>query len=211
MKIPFCRTAGVAAAAAIAAFAFDGTGSGKPITPYTTSFPATAANIQKLRDASRANRAYKGLPKAGVGLAFAVARDGKWDQTLDKLGEIDVAEIESVMLVERRGNRLILEVKQFPAISAAELAAKKPTYTELRSGYSRTARVEVDADLALLGRDWFDDPLELRSLARDLKPNEPVELLPERTRYKQNQIGPWWAIPSVTADPKYPHKLVAKA
>lgn len=114
-------------------------------------------------------------------------------------------------------DRVLVEVKVFPDMSAEELLKEQRTYTQLRAGHERTQRLWIPAsasggrELALVASS---DEAGYRLLARlrQFEPNRPIEFGWGRFKWNGAQLPAiWWAIESVTKDEKYPHRVIQRA
>jgi hypothetical protein len=209
-----------------------GGGSGKPITPYGLDRQPTEQEVKQAWDeAGRAMRV-EGVRVQGsdasrsgykIGFAYAKADAAAPAPAFELSGnneqgnpeKVSLANVERITLVSIKKrltgpNEAIIEIKQFPALSPAELLAAQPTYSTLKSKHTRTLRLRVlassaEGDFSMIGTEWWsEDKYRVLFRISDLLPAIAIPIRSDRDK------GLWWAIPSVVADPAYPHRAVMK-
>lgn len=211
-----------------------GGGSGRPLTPYNQDEQLTEARVSAVRAEAAMRRSINSGIKIrntnvegfGDNVAFMFVKDNApisppsftltgATQAGEKL-EVNLSELASFRILEYedrwiRSDRLLLEVTIFPAISPAELLAKRPTYSELENRYTKSVLIWVEieskgAELSLTRRDRFSDKNEVIARLRDVEAGHYVQL-----DYSFSAGPPpiWWAIESVIADAKYPFRFTA--
>ena len=140
---------------------------------------------------------------------------------------VDFSIVESFKIVRRENDRALFEVTIFPDITPEKLLNLKPSYTELKDGYTRVVRMWIilndtargDLYLAgVVGREpkvmleisgyreicdsWFENGAYLvksEEMVSRVETNRKIVL-----EYNGNAI--WWAIPSVIEDSGYPYR-----
>ena len=140
---------------------------------------------------------------------------------------VDFSIVQSFKIVRRENDKALFEVMIFPDITPEKLLELKPSYTELRDGYTRIERIWIvlhhpeKGDLYLVGvvgrepkvmlersgyteicDSWFENGryfIESEYRMDHLETNREVVL-----EYNGNAI--WWAIPSIIKDGEYPFR-----
>lgn len=143
---------------------------------------------------------------------------------------IEFSQIEKITILEvdRSRKKMLLEIEKFPDITVEELLSLKPTYTELKNGYTTVLKAWVNVsnnkgeDLYLasilhknsprsedffgLNKNWFGSheffAIEEVKLEK-LKEGDEIAL-----SYPLDQRNIWYAIPSVIEDKEYPYRVV---
>ncbi len=120
---------------------------------------------------------------------------------------ISFSQIESFKIISKNKETITLLVTIWPDISPEELLQKKPTYTEISTGYRRNMVIHLNLKFAdgrkkvLLG-EWEDKiPLEELDVGTrcDFYEEDPYLIHPLKF---------WWAIPSVANDKEYPFRMM---
>ncbi len=140
---------------------------------------------------------------------------------------VDFSVVKSFKIVRTENHRALFEIVAFPVITPGKLVELKPSYTELRSGYTRVVRMWIvlqDTDrgslyiAGVVGREpkvllerggyremcdsWFEDGayfVESEEIMSHIETGREVVL-----EYNANSV--WWAIPSVIQDKDYPFR-----
>ena len=212
-----------------------GGGSGRVKTPYTPGRPVLVSEINQVKKIAAKTRTLRDVPIEGthvpgagkdVGLLYLkgarISGNPSFtvNGTLEDGGKasIDFSEIESIEVVQRedQSDRVLVEIVQFPIITAEELLERLPTYSDLLEHNRKTIRLWVNAQsagkqLALVGKDETGRYKLISNLSA-IAVNTKVPL--DYGTFVQGQINLpsiWWAIESVTSDKKYPYRVVVKA
>jgi hypothetical protein len=208
----------------------DGSGSGRPLTPYPGGKPTSLQQVEQLRERASRECAVVEVKVMGkqrlrtgyrVGFAY-VAPDQPMPTPVFSLAGVNeagsslavsLAEIEALRLVRIDGSVAVLAVSQFPAITPAELMRLNPSYRQLAEHFTRKltlriALVRGQGTLSLIGTDWTRStdyhvilPIKL------LVPGSPVEFDSRVAAKEHGEMGPWWAIKSVISDSYYPNRF----
>lgn len=221
---------------------YGGSGPYTPYTPYPGGQPASLRQVEEVRE--RASHACwiqdvrvqgtQVLKSADtVGLAYAngggagITGTSAFEGVDDRGAPIVIsfADVEYFSLKKIEGGAgsgsAILQIRQVPNLSAAELLRIKPTYRLLLNDFSRTLTVAIPlwhngAALVLVGREYpkidseYHTVFELRSLIPDSKVDfrcwtSANEASRDELLYGYHR-GPWWAIKSIAYDkPWYPY------
>lgn len=120
---------------------------------------------------------------------------------------IDFSIIRNVTILKKDYSSITLKLDLFPDIAVEELLKKRPSYTELKSKYTKTITIwvwlwsEDNQPLALVGSGSEENaPRKIIALFSEIPNAQKIEFL-----------GPdnyWWAIRSVTDDLAYPRPAV---
>jgi len=127
---------------------------------------------------------------------------------------IEFSELERFKIIKIENNlfskdQAIVEIIQFPTISAKRLLEEKPTYTQLKQKYSKSWKLRIDLEndegkeLYVTGCFTNDGKCIVVKKFRDMDQHTIPMHYP--------QLPPkyfWWAIPSVADDKSYPHRLI---
>jgi hypothetical protein len=221
-----------------------GGGSGKKITPYVPDKEIKLEEVSLIKSICTRSRNIEHLKLKGtnvtkygngVGLMYVKGADVNGDpffilegkkETDGSIIKIDFSEIKSFSLLRVKKRlfskvRALLEVTIFPTISAEELLALKPSYSELAENYTKKVRLwiplEKKGELCLIGKKFSFDTgdEEYKILAKMLDVQLDSEVILGYAPFKMESIGAlifpiWWAIHSVIKDDLYPYKLAFK-
>lgn len=208
---------------------FFGGGPGYPATPYPDDVmptleqvlaemqaDVTAATIVEAQTAS-------GLPASGYNVGVAYVAGNSMTQPAFELRGVDeqgqerlvaLANLYSFKLIRITGRAgapdvAVVELTEFPTLTPQELLSGTFTYTDLITEHSRTFELLIDlqagdgGQLAFVGGNYdTDTSYRVVSLIRELTPGIDIT-------FEQGGVdGPWWAVPTVIADPAYPFRYV---
>jgi hypothetical protein len=227
-----CGALAVLLLSSAASVADTGGGSGQPITPYARNQTPTQEDVtQAWHKAGRTMRVEgvrvqgSNASRSGYKIGFVYLKGKTVDRPpafeltgVNERGDtqtIPLANMANFTLlqIERRlagSSEAVIEIEHFPTLSPADLLATQPTYSVLQKEHSRRLKLRVpitaaDRSLIVVGTEWEDeDQYRPVFLISDLMPASAVAIRPNGPR------SLWWAIPSVAADPAYPHRAVMK-
>jgi hypothetical protein len=221
----------------VLAYADIGGGPGKVKTPYSPRNPASLEDVTKVKSFASTTRTLTDVVSEGthvtkggqnVGLMYvkgAVPAGTplyKLEGTNDSGAKVtvDFNEIGSFVVTSDGSDAtsVVVEVTQFPAITPAELIAKKPSYTDLKKDYTRTVRVRVKTKgaagkvLCLVAKNPPAKGYGVVARLTDLPANSKVELGYGAFPWGTLSLPAiWWATESVTADKNYPFRVTVLA
>jgi hypothetical protein len=214
-----------------------GGGSGRIVSPYRAGSVVTAAEVETVRKAAASARRVSGMPLAngertlsgsGVGVLYMKGDAPSGQPVFELTGitdsgttrTIDFSVVETIWVAKIENNvlsidRVQLQVKVFPTVSAAQLLSLKPTYTQLRDEHEETVRIWMPlsnprGELTFVSRE-ADGASQVLARVRDVKPGTPIDF--ELGFFQWNgrrEPAIWWATDSVTKDPAYPHVAIAR-
>ena len=220
----------LAAAGSLTLGADTGGGSGKPMTPYKQNEKLDESRVQAARLTANTMAALERVQvngtsagKTGYKIGFVCGTDRAFTgmpqprfhgtNAAGALVNVDFADVESFELTSVTASDAVLSITQFPALSPKELLKLQPTFTQLQQGYRRVFPLKVSlacdgGELAVAGTDW-DTETTYKVLFRLREVRQKTPVMMRSTAPRGGQY--WWAIPSVTADTTYPHRVVTKS
>lgn len=208
-----------------------GGGTGEPLSPYARLRPdeISPSLVQSKKSKAAAKRVVLALPMAqsetrvarisGLGLAFVKSGRMEGEVTHEFRGvaedatamSVPFSEISSLEVLGHEQEKLVVELRRFPAIEPEKLLDRKPTYLELRRESRRSDVLRIDvkkpsgSTLWFIGRKAGGQTAPVISLA-EIAPGRPIVFLEELF----DPEAYWWAIPSVVADPAYPYRVITR-
>jgi len=214
-----------------------GGGSNRVQTPYKYGSAVTLKDVTTVKSIASKSRTITDVVKAGTHITetgenvalMYVRGDAATGTPLYQIAgttdsgakqSIDFSEIESFVVSKDESNAstVLIDVQQFPAISAAELLEKKPTYTDLTQFYSRKIRLKINTAgprgtvLALVVKNPPAKGYKVAAQVSDLAGNSQVKLGYGVFSFQSLPLPAiWWATESVTSDSKYPYRVKVRA
>ena len=216
-----------------------GGGSGRIISPYKPGSVVTTQEVETVKRGAASAREIRSLPLANgesgvggsrVGLMYLTGDQVSGKPAFEVRGvtetgatrTIDFSVLDTISVTKIENNlvatdRVQLQVKVFPTIGIEQLLSAKPTYTQLRHDHEETILLWVPltngtGELALVGQRFLlSDPYRVLAKVRELKTNTPVTIEWGLFRLDDRSWPSiWWATESVTKDPAYPHRAIAR-
>jgi len=209
-----------------------GGGSGHVKSPYVPGKPVLVDEVMRIKKISSRTRLLGDVPSEGthvtgggkdVGLAFVKGENVSVTPSFVFKGimedgtknSIDFSEVQSFMVVQREGERVLVEVEQFPIIKPADLIAGSPTYSDLFDHNRKIIRMWVNTrsvgkDLSLVGKDETN---KYRVVAKLNQVSLNTKVCLDYGTFVFGDIklpAIWWAVESVTRDQKYPYRIFFK-
>jgi hypothetical protein len=202
-----------------------GGGHGKPATPWSFQGPKSVEELEKARAAADqvqqlwlpGKLTNEKVQLDDVALQSLPSREGEKGAYQftgkDESGKdvsLTFSTIESFVVKAKTDRSITLSVTVWPDISLQDLLAKQPTYTDISKSYRRDVSIEIPLRTSD-GREHGFAPRYGES-----QPLSKLELGTKGDFYGGNphSVNPrrfWWAIPSVTADPTYPFRMMPRA